>query len=111
MSFIVKGLDMPCCGEEIRISIYGHGAKYGKGASVVATESYLDDDGDRRCITLDVEAIQIPKGHGRLIDGDRLITDLEEWKQNSNNDKEAVTFVSHFQGIIRTAPTILEAEE
>lgn len=42
----------------------------------------------------------------RPIDADALIAELEAWKQNPNNDESSVDLVNHFQGIIRTAPTI-----
>lgn len=42
---------------------------------------------------------------GRLIDADSLISDLEEWKENPNNDDSAVDLVNHFIGIIRATPS------
>ena len=42
----------------------------------------------------------------RYIDADELIADLEEWKQNPNNDDSSMDLVNHFQGIVRTEPTI-----
>ena len=43
--------------------------------------------------------------HGRLIDADALIFELEEWKKNPNNDDSAVDLVNHFIGIIRATPS------
>ena len=42
----------------------------------------------------------------RWIDADALIADLEKWKQNPNNDDSSVDLVNHFQGILRTEPSI-----
>lgn len=97
MSLILKGIDMP---EPIKDQ-YTHLELYVRSDGVV-----FDDDLEEVG-----QAIQIPTPHGRLIDADKIMKDLEEWKLNPNNDDEAVVFVNHFQGIIRTEPTILEAEE
>lgn len=49
-----------------------------------------------------IQAVQIPKGHGRLIDADALFQDLIEHNIPFNND---------INSAINVAPTILEAEE
>ena len=96
MSLILKGIDMPkCSNEDIVVVIRRDKAEVWQTGVKERT----------------VEAIQIDRPHGRLIDADKIMKDLEEWKLNPNNDDEAVVFVNHFQGIIRTEPTILEAEE
>lgn len=97
MSILIKGIDMPPTVNGVKLT----------------HELYIRSDG--RVFDDDLEevgqAIQIPRPHGRLIDADKIMKDLEEWKLNPNNDDEAVVFVNHFQGIVRTEPTILEAEE
>lgn len=100
MSLILKGIDMSEDGGTIVLKI--------KGSKIYREYPRYKFQPTR---VKDAEAIQIPKGHGRLIDADKIMKDLEEWKLNPNNDDEAVVFVNHFQGIIRTEPTILEAEE
>lgn len=90
MSIIIKGIDLPNSGE-IELIIRPHGKVLSNTRGIYA------------------EAIQIPKG-ARLIDANEISKDLEEWKQRPNNDDGAVVLVNHFQGIIRTAPTILERE-
>lgn len=42
----------------------------------------------------------------RWIDADALIAFLDEWKKSPNNDDSSVDLVNHFQGIIRTTPSI-----
>ena len=70
--------------------------KYEKGNTCYhAREHYAIDS------VLSAEAVP----HGRLIDADSLISDLEEWKENPNNDDSAVDLVNHFIGIIKTTPS------
>lgn len=93
MSLILKGIDLPSK----------------KLMEMFESDNHICIGGNYYPLMIK-DVIQIPKDHGRLIDGDKIMNDLEEWKQNPNNDDEAVVFVNHFQGIIRTEPTILEAE-
>lgn len=90
MSIILKGIDLPENDRYTTLRIYKNGHIW-LGKTLVGV------------------AIQIPKG-ARLIDANEISKDLEEWKQRPNNDDGAVVLVNHFQGIIRTAPTILESE-
>lgn len=83
MSIILKGIDLPNSGQ-IEIIIRPHGEVFSNTRGIYA------------------EAIQIPKGHGRLIDEDALIDDLIEQK---------VPFNARVNESIITTPTILEAEE
>lgn len=92
MSIILKGIGLPK-EQSLLVFIANNGAVVCSGEDGVTT----------------TEAIQIPKG-ARLIDANEISKDLEEWKQRPNNDDGAVVLVNHFQGIIRTAPTILESE-
>lgn len=79
MSIIIKGFDMPK--EEINITITKDG------------RIYLDNK-----YHMIAEAIQIPKGHGRLIDESQAWSKVEKRKDGHS----VITF---------NAPTILEAEE
>lgn len=96
MSIILKGIDLPKEGEWLEVII-----KPTKEV-IVDTIRYRDN------ALLKTEygsAIQIPKGHGRLIDGDELKTLFK-------GDAELDTYTAfHFQYAIDEAPTILEAEE
>ena len=91
MSTILKGIDLPKNGDCHHITIYDNGNTY------ITTSNVLYET-DRK----DVEAIQIPKGHGRLIDADELKESIEEVDRPSG-----YTALVHIQ----YAPTILEAEE
>lgn len=64
-------------------------------------QDYLDER-DFPLLDMAIEALSanaVP--HGRLIDADTLIFELEEWKKNPNNDDSSVDLVNHFIGIIR----------
>lgn len=84
MSFIIKGIDLPKGTDGLSITFH---SQYG------VMETHI----------LDVtQAIQIPKGHGRLIDADALFKDLKE---------QQIPFNSDINSAILVAPTILEGEE
>lgn len=89
MSLILKGIDMP---------------KGTDGLSI----TFHSQDGVTETHILDVtQAVQIPKGHGRLIDVDRLIRDeVEHLLYHLPNGDTAIPRVD-----IDNAPTILEAEK
>lgn len=80
MSIILKGIDMPKEGEHIVTLIKSNGKC-----------SYWEQDTEYGiCEPMQtVEAIQIPKGHGRLIDADKYL----------------------YYGDLVDEPTILESEE
>lgn len=61
MSVIIKGVDLPTNGEILIVGIYGNG-----NVSVEHSQSLLLP------IEINADAIQIPKGHGRLIDANKL---------------------------------------
>lgn len=109
MSIILKGIDSPKMGECRRIVIYDNG-------DVVVNEERWGEDGYKHYKTFyDVEAIQIPKGHGRLIDADALETIFKdmakcEWNQKVSPISWAYAFEDTIDEI-DNAPTILEAEE
>lgn len=84
MSFIVKGIDLPKEGE-LHLIITKNGIIYGAEYPNKIKHAYP--------LNLEAQAIQIPKGHGRLIDGDEV-------------NKHIIGYVD-----LRDCPTILEAEE
>lgn len=89
MSIILKGIDMPRNAHCHHIIIYDNGNTY-------MTTSNVLYETDRK----DVEAIQIPRGHGKIVDIDDLV--VKYWDGNYMEiDNEAYD----------NAPTILEAEE
>ena len=94
MSIILKGIDMPKNGEMHRINIYDNGNTY------IITSNILYET-DRK----DVEAMQIPTPHGRLIDADAL--ELEKEVELADDWKTA----HEIANCVKYAPTILEAEE
>ena len=80
MSIILKGIDLPGEGESIHVLITSNG-----NFGIVSNKNV--DIGFRK-------AIQIPKGHGRLIDANKIFT-YNHWEEQAVNE----------------APIILEAEE
>ena len=89
MSLILKGIDLPRNGDCHHITIYDNGNTY-------MTTSNVLYETERK----DVEAVQIPKEHGRLIDEDEI------FKRPHCGECNDATLEA-----IYNAPTILEAEE
>lgn len=99
MSIILKGIDLPKDAEYFSIVFY-------------KKKSY------RKEKIMDIsEAIQIPKGHGRLIDGDELKEKYSNWLEavpfvnNSLADmgrRDVLISVNH--DLTYSAPTILDKE-
>lgn len=85
MSLILEGIDLPSEGEDMTIEINSNG-------DVRAYSTVL------RVIDHDIRAIQIPKGHGRLIDRDDIY--IGRWDIDTDLAEQ-----------IQNAPTILESEE
>jgi len=54
--------------------------------------------------------ITLPKGHGRLIDADKLEKDMNNALENSLSTYEAKVFVE-FMNYVDEAPTIIEADK
>ena len=92
MSLILKGIDLPKEGELTFIAVCNDGRAYKMAmppTGVLRLGPYADLH----------QAIQIPKGHGRLIDADAVEDELDERCGQLSAE------------IVRNAPTILEAEE
>ena len=103
MSLIIKGLNMPKDTERVEI-IFWH--------SIGEKDEYILQH------NLDVEAVEIPTPHGRLIDKDFLMKWLEiteECKDCKSNNygfcSKGADFVNACEAITTEAPTIIEAEE
>ena len=100
MSIILKGIDLPRNGDCHHITIYDNGNTY------ITTSNVLYET-DRK----DVEAIQIPKDHGRLIDGDELRKEFNRTESGYCGGWEFCDKPEDVQLLIDETPTILEAEE
>ena len=92
MSLILKGIDLPKDGETITVTIWNDGI------------IYATDENKNQIDTKKSEAIQIPKGHGRLIDADAL--ELEKEVELADDWKTA----HEIANCVKYAPTILEEE-
>jgi len=88
MSLILKGIDMPKEGEKITLAIFHDG-------DIVSYKYWLPKD---------AEAIQIPKGHGRLIDADELVKHLRKDPLFDLVERYGIS------GVIESRPTILDKE-
>jgi hypothetical protein len=104
MSIILKGIDLPK--ENLRvICLFPNGAE----------ELVVLDADSGATAGRPIQVIQIPKGHGRLIDADALETVFKdmakcEWNQKAFPISWAYAFEDTIDKI-EDAPTILEAEE
>ena len=90
MSLILKGIDMPNCSNEDCIVVIR------KDKAEVWQTGFKERT---------VEAIQIPKDHGRLIDADELLSHLSKDPLFDLVERYGVS------GVIESRPTILKAEE
>ena len=90
MSIMLKGIDLPNCSNEDCIVVIR------KDKAEVWQTGFKERT---------VEAIQIPKNHGRLIDGDELVKHLRKDPLFDLVERYGIS------GVIESRPTILEAEE
>ena len=96
MSILIKGMDMPK-GENITISW----TTYQANSITVHQEKINKKD-----------IIEIPTPHGRLIDGDELKQfEQNAWEWESVDGIATSSALKQVIHDIRTAPTIIEAEE
>ena len=99
MSLILQGIDLPKDGKTITVDIDSNGVAW------VSNKGEWDKH----------QAIQIPKGHGRLIDADALETVFEDMAKCEWNQKVSpISWVYAFESTIdeiADAPTILGSEE
>ena len=98
MSIILKGIDLPTNADKVIVIIENKSSQ--KVYSIPNPQ---------------LDIIQIPKGHGRLIDADALETVFKdmakcEWNQKAFPISWAYAFEDTIDEI-DNAPTILEAEE
>ena len=103
MSLILKGIDMPIGKDEaLLLLILGDGTV----AEKISPNRYEE--------MTDTEAIQIPKGHGRLIDEGQVLFDivgLDTYKMEIDGAIYTMRKDVDVLPTIRHAPTILESEE
>ncbi len=90
MSLILKGIDLPKQGEAIIFN--------GDGTAITDDEKII-------------EVIQIPKGHGRLIDADKLRKGFSRTESGYCGNWEFCDKPEDMQFLIDDEPTILEEEE
>ena len=95
MSILIKDINLPKEGEEITLAIFHDG-------DIVSYKYWLPKE---------AEAIQILKGHGRLIDADKLRAEFNRTESGYCGGWEFCDKPEDFQFLIDDEPTILEAEE
>jgi len=102
MSILIKGIDMPKCSNEDIVVVIRH------DKAEVWQTGYKERT---------VEATQIDRPHGRLIDGDVIRSRIEFLKSGlTDHEKEAVGCILDkalrvIESYAEYAPTVLEAEE
>ena len=92
MSIILKGIDMPTDRKPYGIEVI---YRFEGADGLFSEKNYLSPN----------QAIQIPKGHGRLIDKDELLSHLSKDPLFDLVERYGVS------GVIESRPTIIEAEE
>ena len=92
MSIIIKGIDLPEEGKQITLAIFHDG-------DIVSYKYWLPKDS---------QAIQIPKGHGRLIDEKEILSPVMCRPKSLHLDNNAQYNIIT---LIDEVPTILEKEE
>lgn len=102
MSLILNGIDLPEEEETISLMIEPDGTVY----------FYVWDSTENDKLTSDgrTNAIQIPKGHGRLIDANTKIKAELYDSENGTYIEKEMTIEQWFMFMKNDAPTILEAE-
>lgn len=88
MSFIVKGIDLPEEGQRLKITVCHNGKIF------IDKQIYYEE----------AEAIQIPKGHGRLID-EKKVENERYYIHEPYYSYPVIRW-----GSLHRVPTILEAE-
>ena len=97
-SILIKGMEMPK-EEKISLTIFPDGRVYKRRGDLL--RGYGED-----CIPW--KAIAVPP-HGRLLDADALIRDLEITEEDGDNG--ATLLMAVFLEVLKYAPTIIPAEE
>lgn len=90
MSIIIKGLNMPKASNEDCMAVIRSNGK------VEVWQTGMKE--------FEAQAIQIPKGHGRLIDGDEFKSWVDDWYDCTDIGNIVESWIDE-------RPTILEAEE
>ena len=97
MSFIVKGINLPKQGTVMHLIVQSDGKT-----------QYITMGNGEPIFCKVAQAIQIPKGHGRLIDGDELKKRLYGYERWTGIDEAPYEYAEQE---VYDASTILEGEE
>ena len=79
MSLILEGIDLPKKGETKRIVLYGD------GQTVLDEDKWGEDGAMTNETSYGIKAIQIPKGHGDIIDRNDVFTYCQ-WDEDALNE-------------------------
>ena len=97
MSFIIKGIDIPTKDKApLQFTVWSDGTVYCRDV-IEKIET--------------ATAVQIPKGHGRLIDGNTIIKAELYDSENGTYIEKEMTIEQWFMFMKNDAPTILKGEE
>ena len=97
MSLLIKGMEMPKRGHTITITIVGSGQAY---VEYFDCRPHVEE-------TIEHEAVPVP-AHGRLIDADALMKELEI--DDLDDRTGAALLMAVFLEVLKSAPTIIPAE-
>ena len=109
MSLLIKGMDMPKCCAECQMRYMAIGYDW----ECVFTNDDVRDYDQKRLSNCPLTEITSP--HGRLVDEDQAQKNFENfvrgWCQDTKNDfNKYRDFAGVFIGMIKQAPTVIEAE-
>lgn len=108
MSILIKGVDIP---KNCRQCDFTHGTRFGE---ILCT--FLNEATSIKHKLPNCPLVEVPTPHDRLIDEAQAQKNIEDfirgWCQDTKNDfNKYRDFVGVFIGLIKQAPTIIEAEE
>lgn len=99
MSIFIRGMEMPKnCGE-----CFACKAELSQEKKVIYVCCFT------RCVEADCPLVQVPTTHGRLIDADALIRELEITEEDDHNG--ATLLMAVFLEVLKSAPTVIDADE
>ena len=103
MSILIKGMEMPRNCLECEL----YGAMYSSGCDVASLGIPKRYNYDPHTRPDWCPLVELPEKHGRLIDADKIIKDMNEMKVKG---EAFVTAVEYVKIIVGEAPTVIEAE-